>query len=151
MKINKKLLLLTAITFSSLCLEAVQPGKMGTKGGKSEMISMDQLQEMQQMEQLLQAVGIMMVGKFLAKFPKFRLSIISAYKKDSAAVEQKIIAQTNNDSVFDPILSEVLKEIQAEKEMEVMLLELKPLLKQLLAQEVIKWVHITTTAGVIIQ
>lgn len=150
MNFNKKLIVLSVFAFSLSCLEAKLPAK-GGKNSQKEMISVDQLQEMQQMEQILQGITVMMAAKFFVKFPKFRVSIIQAYSKDSTKAEKTMIEQVENDKVFEPVLSEVVTEIEAEKELVAMLSELKPLLKQLLTQELIKWVHIAAAIGIDLQ
>jgi hypothetical protein len=147
----KKILLLAIAAISLTCIEAKQPAMLGGKGSQSDMISMDQLQEMQQMEQILTMLSLKFVPKFFAKYPKFRASLVPAYKQDPTAVEGKVTTQLENSSVIDPILKEVLQEIGADKEMTAMIKELMPLIKQLFAQDIMKWIHITALAGMQVQ
>lgn len=157
MKMSKKLLLLVSISVTSLLIDA-KPGQSGVKNSQEEMLSLEQLQEMQQVEQIATAVTVKMVPKFFAKFPKFRSSAVAAYKKDSELVGKKIIDQAENPSVFEPLFSESITDLKIDKELgamitelEPLIVELKPLIKQLFVQEIIKWVHITATAGIVIQ
>jgi viroplasmin and RNaseH domain-containing protein len=158
-----KMLLVMAIGLSLASLEAAQNtvaiNKSHTELPKNkqqqlskgqETISMEQIQQMQEMEQFMNAIAVMLTIKFFIRYPKFISSLTIAYSKDSSTVEQKVVAQTQTfvNEHGDQELNTILKEIKAGPEVQEMVQQIKPFIANILAHEVIKWVHIASMSNV---
>ena len=159
MNTMKKLLFLVGITVCMINIEAAQPGKNAgfsknkqiQKPTQSEnVVSMEQIQQMQEMEQFLNALVVMVMINFFNKFPKFISSLVVAYEKDPSAVEQKVATQVQKyiKEQGDQVISSILQEVQAGDEAQAMVQHVKPVIENILAHEIVKWVHIAAMGKV---
>lgn len=149
MNFSKKLFLVLGLAIAVTGIEAGQKKSDGLgKPKKNEMISVEQLQQMQEMEQFFETVRVEMAIAFIKKYPKFIISLKSAYKNDSSVVEQKLVEHCEKyvQENAETFLKSMLKDIQATKELQEMIKQVKPFLAPMLAQEIIKWIHITIMA-----
>lgn len=112
-------------------------------------ISREQIEQMQELEQFIQALVTSLMVAFIKKYPKFIQSLIVAYEKDAALVEQKVVTHVERyiKEQGDQAINAVLQEVNADKEAYEMVQQIKPFVENILAVEVVKWIHITALSG----
>lgn len=163
----KKLLVVTCLSVLAFHLEAAQqaPGMNKSGANKSAMVSknkqqpskgsqdalsMDQIQQMQEMEQFLNAVVVMIMIHFFKLYPKFIASLVVAYEKDPSTVEQKVVTYVQKyiKEQGDQVLNSILKEVEASQDARAMIQQIKPFIENILAHEIVKWVHIAAMSKI---
>lgn len=146
MNVSKKLFSLAIIALGISSIDAA-PAKSAQVNNQSN-ISMEQMQQMQELEQFLQAFVVSLMITFFQKYPKFIISLIEAYKKDASLVEQKVVSQVQRyiKEQGDQAMNSILKEVNADKDAYDMVQQIKPFIENILAHEIVKWVHITSTS-----
>lgn len=105
---------------------------------------------MQELEQFIQAFVVSLMIKFFKQYPKFVQSLVVAYEKDASLVEQKVVTQIERylKEQGDQAINTILQEVGAGKEAYEMVQQIKPFIENILAVEVVKWIHITASSGI---
>lgn len=130
--------------------QGVSKNKQQPSKGCQDVISMDQIQQMQEMEQFVGALVVMVMIIFFKKHPKFISSLVAAYEKDPSTVEQKVVTQVQKyiKEQGDQVLNSILQEVEAGEDAQAMVQQVKPFIENILAHEIVKWVHVAAMSKI---